>query len=150
LTLLISYGVKDIIMCDSKGAIYDARPDGMNEIKEEIAKQTSHRKVKGKLADGIKDADIFIGVSAAGALTKDMISTMHQNPIIFAMATPDPEIMPEAATEAGAMVIRTGRSDYPNQVNNVLAFPGIFRGASDVRATHINEKMKQAVVSAVA
>ncbi|HLU22522.1 NAD(P)-dependent malic enzyme [Lederbergia graminis] len=150
LKLLISYGVKDIIMCDSKGAIYDGRPDGMNKIKEDIAKQTNQRKVKGKLADVIKDADIFIGVSVAGALTKDMIATMHQNPIIFAMANPDPEIMPEAAIEAGAMVIGTGRSDYPNQVNNVLAFPGIFRGALDVRATHINEKMKQAAVSAIA
>lgn len=148
--LLYSYGVRDIIMCDTKGAIYEGRPQGMNEIKNEVAKYTNRDDVKGSLADVIKGADVFIGVSAAGALTAEMISTMNQDPIIFAMANPIPEIMPDEAKAAGAMVVGTGRSDFPNQVNNVLAFPGIFRGALDVRATHINEKMKVAAVEAIA
>ncbi|CAM3522790.1 NAD(P)-dependent malic enzyme [Cytobacillus oceanisediminis] len=148
--LLYSYGVRDIIMCDTKGAIYEGRPQGMNEIKNEVAKYTNRDDVKGSLADVIKEADVFIGVSAAGALTAEMISTMNQDPIIFAMANPTPEIMPDEAKAAGAMVVGTGRSDFPNQVNNVLAFPGIFRGALDVRATHINEKMKVAAVEAIA
>jgi malate dehydrogenase (oxaloacetate-decarboxylating) len=148
--LLYSYGVRDIIMCDTKGAIYEGRPQGMNEIKNEVAKYTNRDDVKGSLADVIKGADVFIGVSAAGALTAEMISTMNQDPIIFAMANPTPEIMPDEAKAAGAMVVGTGRSDFPNQVNNVLAFPGIFRGALDVRATHINEKMKVAAVEAIA
>jgi malate dehydrogenase (oxaloacetate-decarboxylating) len=148
--LLYSYGVRDIIMCDTKGAIYEGRPQGMNDIKNEVAKYTNRDNKQGSLADVIVEADVFIGVSAEGALTSDMVRTMKQDPIIFAMANPNPEIMPEEAKEAGAMVVGTGRSDFPNQVNNVLAFPGIFRGALDVRATHINEKMKVAAVEAIA
>ncbi|WP_050181132.1 NAD(P)-dependent malic enzyme [Domibacillus robiginosus] len=148
--LLKGYGVQDIIMCDSRGAIYEGRPDGMNPVKDEVAKFTNREKKAGSLADVIEGADVFIGVSVAGALTKEMIETMNDEPIIFAMANPTPEIMPEEAKAAGAKVIGTGRSDFPNQVNNVLAFPGIFRGALDVRATHINEKMKQAAVEAIA
>ena len=148
--LLYSYGVRDIIMCDTKGAIYEGRPNGMNEIKEQVALVTNRDKVAGTLADVINGADVFIGVSAAGALTKEMVETMNTDAIIFAMANPDPEITPADAKAAGARVIGTGRSDYPNQVNNVLAFPGIFRGALDVRATHINEKMKVAAVRAIA
>lgn len=148
--LLYSYGVRDIVMCDTKGAIYEGRPQGMNSIKEEVAKYTNRDNAKGSLEEVIKGADVFIGVSAAGALTPDMVKTMNNDPIIFAMANPNPEIMPEDAKNAGAKVIGTGRSDFPNQVNNVLAFPGIFRGALDVRATHINEKMKVAAVEAIA
>ncbi|WP_163101247.1 NAD(P)-dependent malic enzyme [Peribacillus alkalitolerans] len=148
--LLYSYGVRDIIMCDSKGAIYDGRPFGMNEIKDQVAKITNHDKLSGSLEEVIQGADVFIGVSVAGALTQDMIRSMNVDPIIFAMANPVPEIMPSEAKEAGAKVVGTGRSDFPNQVNNVLAFPGIFRGALDVRATHINEKMKVAAVEAIA
>ncbi|MBT2692873.1 malic enzyme-like NAD(P)-binding protein [Bacillus sp. ISL-55] len=148
--LLYSYGVRDIIMCDTKGAIYEGRPNGMNAIKEEVAKFTNRDNVEGSLSDAIKDADVFIGVSVAGALTAEMVQTMNNDPIIFAMANPVPEIMPDEAKAAGAAVIGTGRSDFPNQVNNVLAFPGIFRGALDARATHINEKMKVAAVNAIA
>lgn len=148
--LLYSYGVRDIIMCDTKGAIYEGRPVGMNVIKDEVAKFTNRDNVKGDLAEAMKGADVFIGVSVAGALTPEMIQTMNSDAIIFAMANPVPEIMPEEAKAAGAMVIGTGRSDFPNQVNNVLAFPGIFRGALDARATHINEKMKVAAVNAIA
>ncbi|WEA44002.1 NAD(P)-dependent malic enzyme [Priestia aryabhattai] len=148
--LLYSYGVRDIIMCDSKGTIYDKRPHGMNRIKDEVAAYTNRSKVEGTLADALEEADIFIGVSVEGALTPEMIGKMNPDPIIFAMANPVPEIMPEEAKKAGAKVIGTGRSDFPNQVNNVLAFPGIFRGALDVRATHINEKMKMAAVEAIA
>ncbi|AYA77274.1 NAD-dependent malic enzyme [Bacillus sp. Y1] len=148
--LLYTYGVRDIIMCDTKGAIYEGRPFGMNDIKNEIAKYTNRNQETGSLADALKGADVFIGVSVAGALTGEMIQTMNEDPIIFAMANPTPEIMPEEAKKAGAKVIGTGRSDFPNQVNNVLAFPGIFRGALDVRATHINEKMKVAAVEAIA
>ncbi|BCB05116.1 NAD(P)-dependent malic enzyme [Bacillus sp. KH172YL63] len=148
--LLYRYGVRDIIMCDSKGAIYEGRPEGMNSTKDEVAKFTNRDHIKGGLAEVLKDADVFIGVSVAGALTEEMVSSMKEDPIIFAMANPVPEIMPELAKAAGAKVVGTGRSDFPNQVNNVLAFPGIFRGALDVRATHINEKMKQAAVEAIA
>ncbi|QGQ47505.1 NADP-dependent malic enzyme [Metabacillus sediminilitoris] len=148
--LLYTYGVRDIIMCDSKGAIFENRPYGMNEVKSQVAKFTNRDQLEGSLADVIREADVFIGVSVEGALTKEMVQTMNQDPIIFAMANPNPEIMPEDAKEAGAKVIGTGRSDFPNQVNNVLAFPGIFRGALDVRATHINEKMKIAAVEAIA
>ena len=148
--LLYSYGVRDIIMCDTKGAIYEGRPIGMNAIKEEVAKFTNRDNVKGTLAEAINGADVFIGVSVAGALTAEMIQTMNSDPVIFAMANPVPEIMPDEAKAAGALVIGTGRSDFPNQVNNVLAFPGIFRGALDARATHINEKMKVAAVNAIA
>jgi malate dehydrogenase (oxaloacetate-decarboxylating) len=148
--LLHSYGVRDIIMCDTKGAIYEGRPQGMNVVKAEVAKFTNRDNVTGSLADAIKGADVFIGVSVAGALTKEMVASMNPDSIIFAMANPDPEIMPDVAKAAGARVVGTGRSDFPNQVNNVLAFPGIFRGALDVRATHINEKMKIAAVEAIA
>ncbi|MEH6954110.1 NAD(P)-dependent malic enzyme [Neobacillus drentensis] len=148
--LLYSYGVRDIIMCDTKGAIYEGRPQGMNSVKSEVAKYTNRDNLTGSLADVIKGADVFIGVSVAGALTKEMVASMNPDSIIFAMANPDPEIMPDEAKAAGAKVVGTGRSDFPNQVNNVLAFPGIFRGALDVRATHINEKMKIAAVEAIA
>jgi len=148
--LLYSYGVRDIIMCDTKGAIYEGRPTGMNNIKAEVAKYTNRNNVQGSLSDAIVGADVFIGVSAAGALTAEMIKTMNADPIVFAMANPNPEIMPDEAKVAGVKVIGTGRSDFPNQVNNVLAFPGIFRGALDARATHINEKMKVAAVEAIA
>ncbi|NHC42160.1 NAD-dependent malic enzyme [Bacillus sp. MM2020_1] len=148
--LLYSYGVRDIIMCDTKGAIYEGRPQGMNAVKSEVAKYTNRDNLTGSLADVIKGADVFIGVSVAGALTKEMVASMNPDSIIFAMANPDPEIMPDVAKSAGAKVVGTGRSDFPNQVNNVLAFPGIFRGALDVRATHINEKMKIAAVEAIA
>ncbi|TDK61480.1 NAD-dependent malic enzyme [Bacillus salipaludis] len=148
--LLYHYGVRDIIMCDTKGAIYEGRPVGMNAVKTEVAKFTNHDNLAGSLEDVIKGADVFIGVSVAGALTKEMVASMNEDAIIFAMANPDPEIMPHVAKEAGAKVVGTGRSDFPNQVNNVLAFPGIFRGALDVRATHINEKMKVAAVEAIA
>ncbi|WP_227396642.1 NAD(P)-dependent malic enzyme [Jeotgalibacillus aurantiacus] len=148
--LLYSYGVRDIIMCDSKGAIYEGRPYGMNEVKHNVAKITNREKLDGSLGDVIKGADVFIGVSVAGALTEEMVSEMNDDAILFAMANPVPEIMPALAKSAGARVVGTGRSDFPNQVNNVLAFPGIFRGALDVRATHINEKMKIAAVEAIA
>lgn len=148
--LLFTYGVRDVIMCDSKGAIYDGRPYGMNEVKDKIAKITNRDRLEGSLEEVIKGADVFIGVSVAGGLTADHVRSMNDNPIIFAMANPIPEIMPDLAKEAGALVVGTGRSDFPNQVNNVLAFPGIFRGALDVRATHINEKMKMAAVEAIA
>ncbi|WP_018921716.1 NAD(P)-dependent malic enzyme [Salsuginibacillus kocurii] len=148
--LLRRMGVKDIILCDSKGAIYEGRTNGMNDVKEEIAKVTNKDGKTGSLSEVIEGMDVFIGVSVEGALTKEMVESMNDNPIIFAMANPVPEIMPEDAKEAGASVIGTGRSDFPNQVNNVLAFPGIFRGALDVNATHINEEMKTAAVYAIA
>lgn len=150
INLLYRYGVRNIIMCDSKGAIFESRPYGMNNVKAEVAKYTNNEKIEGSLADVIKGADVFIGVSVEGALSKAMIESMNDDPIIFAMANPNPEIMPDEAKLAGAKVVGTGRSDFPNQVNNVLAFPGIFRGALDVRATHINEKMKIAAVEAIA
>ncbi|UXU60554.1 NAD(P)-dependent malic enzyme [Staphylococcus agnetis] len=148
--LLYSYGVRNMVMCDSQGAIYEGRPHGMNPTKDFVAKWTNKDKIDGKLVDVIQDADVFIGVSIANILTEDMVKTMADDPIIFAMANPNPEITPSLAKAAGAKVIGTGRSDFPNQINNVLAFPGIFRGALDVRATHINEKMKQAAVKAIA
>ncbi|WP_411909091.1 NADP-dependent malic enzyme [Bacillus sp. RAR_GA_16] len=148
--LLNRFGVKDIIMCDSKGAIYEGRSYGMNDVKAEVAKYTNRDKAEGSLKEVIVKTDVFIGVSVAGALTKEMVESMNEDPTIFAMANPNPEIMPDEAREAGARVIGTGRSDFPNQINNVLAFPGIFRGALDVRATHINEDMKVAAVQAIA
>ncbi len=148
--LLQSMGCKDIILCDSKGAIYEGRPHGMNDLKHEIAQVTNSQHLDGKLGEVIADSDVFVGVSVEGALSKEMVESMNEDPIIFAMANPVPEIMPEDAKEAGASVIGTGRSDFPNQVNNVLAFPGIFRGALDVNATHINEEMKVAAVKAIA
>jgi len=147
--LLHSFGVRDIIMCDTKGAIYEGRPEGMNAVKLEVAKFTNRDNQSGSLQDVIAGADVFIGVSAENALSSDMVKTMNRDPIIFAMANPNPEIQPDIAKAAGAAVVGTGRSDFPNQVNNVLAFPGIFRGALDVRATHINEKMKIAAVYAI-
>lgn len=148
--LLYSYGVRDMIMCDSKGAIYEGRQHGMNDTKAYVANWTNKDKIDGSLEEFIKDADVFIGVSVADLLTKDMVKSMADDPIIFAMANPNPETKPDDAKEAGAKVIGTGRSDFPNQINNVLAFPGIFRGALDVEATHINEDMKKAAVEAIA
>lgn len=148
--LLYSYGVRDIVMCDSKGAIFAGRSFGMNPVKEEVAQFTNRDRIDGGLEDVIRGADVFIGVSVAGALTEEMVASMNEDPIIFAMANPDPEITPDKAKAAGAKVVGTGRSDFPNQVNNVLAFPGLFRGALDVRATKINEEMKQAAVEAIA
>ena len=148
--LLIKMGVKDVILCDTKGIIYEGRPAGMNSFKEEMARITNKEKKQGSLADAMVGADVFVGVSAAGAVTKEMIRSMNHDSIIFAMANPAPEIMPEEAKEAGALVVGTGRSDFPNQVNNVLAFPGIFRGALDVHAKEINEEMKLAAVYAIA
>ena len=147
--LLMSMGLKNVIMTDRNGAIYEGR-DNLNPIKEEMAKITNFNHEQGSLADVIKGADVFIGVSAPGTLTKDMVKTMAKDPIIFACANPTPEIFPEEAIEAGAAVVSTGRSDYPNQVNNVLCFPGIFRGALDVRASDINDEMKVAAAYAIA
>lgn len=148
--LLHSYGVNDIIMCDTKGAIYEGRTEGMNSIKDEVAKFTNKGLNKGTLTDVIQGADVFIGVSVEGSLTTEMIKSMNRDPIIFAMANPSPEIMPDDAKSVGAKVVGTGRSDFPNQVNNVLAFPGIFRGALDVQAREINDEMKLAAVAAIA
>uniref|UniRef100_C5D2K5 Malate dehydrogenase (Oxaloacetate-decarboxylating) n=1 Tax=Geobacillus sp. (strain WCH70) TaxID=471223 RepID=C5D2K5_GEOSW len=148
--LLLSMGVDDLILCDSKGAIYENRPHGMNAIKESLAKVTNRNRVQGSLKEVIKGADIFIGVSVAGALTQEMVRSMNDNPIVFALANPVPEIMPEDAKAAGAAVVATGRSDLPNQVNNVLAFPGVFKGALQVRASEINEEMKLAAADAIA
>ncbi|MCD8103749.1 MAG: NAD-dependent malic enzyme [Lachnospiraceae bacterium] len=147
--LLLSMGLKNVIMTDRKGAIYEGR-DGLNPIKEEMAQITNLRHEKGSLADVIKGADVFIGVSAPGTLTADMVRTMAKDPIIFACANPTPEIFPDEAKSAGAAVVSTGRSDFPNQVNNVLCFPGMFRGALDVRASDINDEMKVAAAYALA
>ena len=147
--LLMSMGLKNVIMTDRTGAIYKGRA-GLNKIKEEMAEVTNTACEKGTLADVIKGADVFIGVSAPGTLTKEMVETMAENAIIFACANPTPEIFPDEAKAGGAAVISTGRSDYPNQVNNVLAFPGIFRGALDVRASDINDEMKVAAAYAIA
>ena len=148
--LLMSMGVKDVIMCDSKGAIYEGRPSGMNKYKDEISAKTNRGMLKGDLAEALVGADVFIGVSVADAVTPEMVKSMAKDPIIFAMANPLPEIMPDLAREAGAAVVGTGRSDYPNQINNVAAFPGIFRGALDAKATTINEAMKVAAAYAIA
>lgn len=147
--LMMSMGLKNVIMTDRKGAIYEGR-DGLNPIKGEMAKVTNLNHEKGSLAEVIKGADVFIGVSAPGTLTPDMVRTMAKDPIIFACANPTPEIFPEEAKAAGAAVVSTGRSDFPNQVNNVLCFPGIFRGALDVRASQITESMKIAAAYAIA
>ena len=147
--LLMSMGLKNVIMTDRQGAIYEGR-DGLNPIKEEMARITNFNKEKGTLAEVIKGADIFIGVSAPGTLTQDMVRTMAKDPIIFACANPTPEIFPDDARAAGAAVVSTGRSDYPNQVNNVLCFPGLFRGVLDVRASDINDEMKVAAAYAIA
>ena len=147
--LLNSLGLKNVIMCDRTGAIYEGR-EGLNTEKVEMAQITNPERLTGKLAEVIKGADVFIGVSGPGTLTKEMVQSMAENPILFTMANPVPEIMPEEAKEAGAVIIGTGRSDYPNQINNVLAFPGIFRGALDVRASDINDEMKLAAAYAIA
>ncbi|MBE6947781.1 MAG: NAD-dependent malic enzyme [Ruminococcaceae bacterium] len=147
--LLLSAGFKNIIMTDRSGAIYAGR-EGLNWIKEEMAQVTNLDKKSGKLADVIVGADVFIGVSAPGTLTTEMVKTMNKDAIVFACANPTPEIFPEDAKAGGAAVVSTGRSDYPNQVNNVLAFPGIFRGTFDVRASDINEEMKMAAAMAIA
>ena len=148
--LLIRYGVNDIILCDRTGAIYKGRAEGMNKIKEDIALVTNKTLVKGGLDEAIKGSDVFIGVSAGNVVTKEMVRTMNKDSIVFACANPIPEIYPEEAKEAGARIIATGRSDYPNQINNVLAFPGIFRGALDARASDINDEMKIAAAKALA
>ncbi|AEH47682.1 NADP-dependent malic enzyme [Parageobacillus thermoglucosidasius] len=148
--MLLHMGVGDLILCDSKGAIYENRPHGMNAIKESMATVTNRNRLQGDLKEVIKGADIFIGVSVAGALTPEMVRSMNSNAIIFALANPVPEIMPDDAKAAGAAVVATGRSDLPNQVNNVLAFPGVFKGALRVRASEINEKMKLAAADAIA
>ena len=147
--LLIHMGLKNVIMCDRKGAIYQGR-EGLNQEKQKIAAITNPQLKKGSLKDVIKNADAFLGVSAPGTVTQEMVRSMAKDPILFTMANPVPEIMPDEAREAGAAVIGTGRSDYPNQINNVLAFPGIFRGALDVRAREINEEMKIAAALAIA
>ena len=147
--LLLSAGFKNVTMCDRTGAIYAGR-EKLNWIKEEMAQVTNPDHLKGSLADVIRGADVFIGVSAPGLLTKEMVSTMNKDAIIFACANPTPEIFPDEAKAGGARVVSTGRSDYPNQINNVLAFPGIFRGAFDVRASDINEEMKMAAAKALA
>lgn len=147
--LLLSYGCQDIVLCDRTGAIYEGRPDGMNSIKEEMALVTNLTKKQGTLADMMKGSDVFIGVSAPGTVTSDMVASMNKDALIFACANPTPEIFPEDAKKGGAAVIATGRSDFPNQINNVLAFPGIFRGTFDVRASDINDEMKIAAASAL-
>ena len=148
--LLLSAGVKNAVLCDRKGAIYEGRAEGMNPVKEEMAKITNLEKKSGSLADMMVGADVFIGVSAPGVVTTDMVKTMAKDAIIFACANPTPEIFPEDAKAGGARVIATGRSDFPNQCNNVLAFPGIFRGTFDVRAKDINDEMKIAAADAIA
>ncbi len=147
--LLSQMGFGDIILCDIDGLLYEGRAN-MNEAQQKMAAITNKRKLSGTLADAMKNADIFIGVSAPNVVTKDMVRSMADKAIVFPMANPTPEIMPEAAKEAGAYIVGTGRSDYPNQINNVLAFPGIFRGALDVRASDINEEMKVAAAKAIA
>ena len=148
--LLLSYGFKNIVMTDRRGIIYKGRPEGMNWIKEEMAEVTNLGSMKGSLADAMEGADVFIGVSAAGLVTEDMVRSMNKDPIIFACANPDPEIFPDKALAAGAAVVSTGRSDYPNQINNVLAFPGIFRGTFDCMAREINKEMELAAAEALA
>ena len=147
--LLLKLGMENIILCDRKGAIYKGR-EGLNSEKEEIAAISNPNGEKGSLADVLRDADMFIGVSAPGTVTGEMVRTMAKDPLLFPMANPLPEIMPDEAKAAGAAIVGTGRSDFPNQINNVLAFPGIFRGALDVRASQINEEMKIAAAYAIA
>ncbi|MBQ0011181.1 MAG: NAD-dependent malic enzyme [Clostridiales bacterium] len=147
--LLISRGLKDVVLCDRTGAIYQGR-EKLNAAKEEIAAITNQKMKKGSLKDVIVGADVFIGVSAPGVLAAEMVATMAKDPIVFACANPTPEILPDEAKKAGVAVMATGRSDFPNQVNNVLAFPGIFRGALDVRASDINDEMKIAAANAIA
>ena len=150
LKFIMSAGVKNAILCDSKGIIYEGRKENMNPVKEEMAKITNKDKIKGTLTDAIVGADVFLGLSVAGALKPEMVKTMASDSIIFAMANPTPEIMPDVAKAAGARIVATGRSDFPNQVNNCLGFPAIFKGALKVRASQINEKMKLAAAYALA
>jgi malate dehydrogenase (oxaloacetate-decarboxylating) len=147
--LLIALGLKNVVMCDRSGAIYEGR-EGLNQEKKEMAAITNHEKRSGSLADMLKGAVVFIGVSAPNCVTAEMVKSMNKDPILFPMANPTPEIMPDVALAAGAAVVGTGRSDFPNQINNVLAFPGIFRGALDVRASDINDEMKIAAAKAIA
>jgi len=147
--LLLSYNLKNIILCDSQGVVYLGR-DNLNKYKEEVVKKANNHNIKGSLSDALKNSDVFIGVSKANLVSKEMVESMNPHPIIMAMANPDPEILPDVAKSGGASIIATGRSDYPNQVNNVLAFPGIFRGALDIRAKKITEKMKIAAAEALA
>ena len=148
--LLLTAGFKNITLCDRKGAIYEGRPEGMNPVKDEMSKVTNLDKKAGSLADMLVGADVFIGVSAPGAVTTEMVKTMNKDAIVFACANPTPEIFPDDAKAGGAKVVSTGRSDFPNQINNVLAFPGIFRGAFDVRAKEINDEMRLAASEALA
>ena len=148
--LMISMGAKDLVMCDRKGIIYKGRTEGMNASKEEIAEFTNKLGKKGSLAEAMKGADIFVGVSSPGVVSEEMVASMNKGAIVMPMANPTPEIMPDLAYKAGAAVVGTGRSDFPNQINNVLAFPGIFRGALDCRAKDINEEMKIAAAKAIA
>ncbi|MBQ3816722.1 MAG: NAD-dependent malic enzyme, partial [Clostridia bacterium] len=147
--LLLSLGLKNLIMCDRFGAIYEGL-EGLSEAHKELSIKTNPQKLKGSLADVISGADVFIGVSAPDVLSEEMVASMADNAIVFAMANPIPEIMPDKAIKAGAKIVGTGRSDFPNQINNVLAFPGIFRGALDVRASDINDEMLLAAVYAIA
>ena len=148
--LLLTAGYKDITLCDRNGAIYEGREQGMNSVKEEMAKVTNLARKQGRLAEMLVGADVFIGVSAPKMVTAEMVKTMNKDAVIFACANPTPEIFPDEAKKGGAKVVATGRSDFPNQINNVLAFPGIFRGAFDVRANDINDEMKLAAAEALA
>jgi malate dehydrogenase (oxaloacetate-decarboxylating) len=148
--LIMGFGVKNLIICDSKGIIYEGRKEGMNPYKDQMAKVTNRAKIQGGLKEAVAGADVFIGLSKAHVLSQDMVKTMAPKPLIFAMANPTPEIMPDEANAAGAAVVATGRSDFPNQINNVLAFPGVFKGAFEVRASDINEEMKIAAAVALA
>ncbi len=148
--LLLKEGAEHLVICDRNGIIYNGRKEGMNQAKYEMALRTNPRRLVGGLAEAMKKADVFIGVSSKDVLTQEMVSSMNEKSIVMAMANPDPEILPPLASKAGAFIVCTGRSDYPNQVNNVLAFPGIFRGALDVHATDINEEMKIAAAKAIA
>ena len=148
--LLLKAGFKDVTLCDRKGAIYEGRTEGMNPDKEEMSKLTNLQKKQGSLAEMLVGADVFIGVSAPGAVTTEMVKTMNKDAVVFACANPTPEIFPDDAKAGGAKVVSTGRSDFPNQINNVLAFPGVFRGAFDVRASDINDEMKIAASEALA
>ena len=148
--MILNLGVRDMLLLDSKGIIYEGREEGMNWAKDEMARVTNRSRRSGNLADALVGADVFIGVSQPGIVTEEMVRSMNSNAIVFALANPVPEIMPDAAKKGGARVVGTGRSDFPNQVNNVLAFPGLFRGAFDVRAREINEEMKLAAANALA
>jgi len=148
--LLLAYGAKNIILLDSKGSIFEGRKEGMNWAKKEIAKKTNKKKIKGGLKDALVGSDVFIGVSAPNLLSATDVGTMNKNAIVFAMSNPVPEIMPEEAKKGGAAIVATGRSDFPNQINNVLVFPGIFRGALDTRTRFVTDKIKIKAAEAIA